>query len=146
MKWKRTKKGSKEGKDHQVNDDEEHKLEIDESDTEDNMNIQVDSPNPDIEEPQSPPQFEIKTENPDSHPFYLPPKPQNFFQIPEPPSEFLSPMKSQFSGLPQLGPCPPFSNQPFLLKPKEFRGQFPVGHPLHNGTSGSLNGGTDVER
>ena len=48
MKWKRTKKGSK---DHNkecrgVNDDEEDeddsKLEIDESDTEDNNNIQVD--------------------------------------------------------------------------------------------------------
>lgn len=61
MKWKRTKKGPKEQVDGKDEDDEANKLEIDEdtSDAEDELNIEVDSPEI---EPQSPPQLEIKAE------------------------------------------------------------------------------------
>ena len=73
MKWKRTKKGSKdhpkEGK-QAPTDEDEQTLDIDErdgSDSEDNFNIQVDSPNPDIDEP---PALKVKTEREESNPFY----------------------------------------------------------------------------
>ena len=75
MKWKRTKKGSK---DHTrdgkptATDDDEQKLEIDERDEgepEDNFNIDVDSPNPDIDEPQIP-GLEVKTEKEENNPFH----------------------------------------------------------------------------
>ena len=74
MKWKRTKKGSKDhAKDGKPTptDEDEQTLEIDErdeSDSEDNFNIQVDSPNPDIDEP---PALKVKTEREESsNPFY----------------------------------------------------------------------------
>ena len=73
MKWKRTKKGSKDhAKDGKPTptDEDEQTLEIDErdeSDSEDNFNIQVDSPNPDIDEP---PALRVKTEREESNPFY----------------------------------------------------------------------------
>ena len=75
MKWKRTKKGSKDqAKDGKPTptDEDEHKFETDErdeSDCEDNFHISVDSPNPDIDEPQSPPGPEVKREE-RSNPFY----------------------------------------------------------------------------
>ena len=134
MKWKRTKKGSKDRKDDQTMDDDESKLEIDESDPEDNMNIQVDSPHPDVEEPQSPPQFEIKSERTDIHPFYLPTKPPHFFPSPETTSDFLNLNKNKFPNSNQFGQCPPFPGQPFRLKQKEFCGAFP-GHPGHGGVA-----------
>ena len=74
MKWKRTKKGSKEhAKDGKPvrTDEDDQTLEVDErdeSDSEDNFNIQVDSPpNPDIDEP---PALEVKTEREESNPFH----------------------------------------------------------------------------
>ena len=74
MKWKRTKKGSKDHKDGKPPaTDEDQKLEIDEgeeSEPEDNFNIEVDSPHPDIDEPESPPGLEVKTEREENNPFY----------------------------------------------------------------------------
>ena len=117
MKWKRTKKGSKDRKDDQINDDDESKLEIDESDPEDNINIQVDSPNDDEEEPQSPPQFEIKSEQTSIHPFYMPTQPQNFFPVPQTNSEFVNLSKTKFPSIAEFSPSQPFpSTQHFLLK------------------------------
>ena len=146
MKWKRTKKGSKERKDEQNVDEDESKLEIDESDPEDNMNIQVDSPNPDVEEPQSPSQFEIKSERNDIHPFYVSAKPPNFFPSSETTSDFLNSNKNKFPNLNQFGHCPPFPGQPFLLKPKEFRGAFSM-NPSHSEAANHMNcGDADIER
>jgi len=146
MKWKRTKKGSKERKDEQNVDEDESKLEIDESDPEDNMIIQVDSPNPDVEEPQSPPQFEIKSERNDIHPFYVSAKPPNFFPSSETTSDFLNSNKNKFPNLNQFGHCPPFPGQPFLLKPKEFRGAFSM-NPSQSEAANHMNcGDADIER
>ena len=121
MKWKRTKKGSKDhardGKQGH-NDDDEQKLEIDErdeerdeeSDSEDNFNIQVDSPNPDIDEPQSPPALEVKTEREEnSNPFYC--SQAKTRHLPLSPQDFLS-----NTNLARFSHCPPFPlrQNPFL--------------------------------
>ena len=80
MKWKRTKKGGK-GERKDGEDGEEGKQELDDEEGEDEEeNIQVDSPGPDMDDlnssssvvnmqcsSSSPPQFEIKSETPELH-------------------------------------------------------------------------------
>ena len=126
MKWKRTKKGSK---DHAKDgkpapaDEDDQTLEIDErdeSDSEDNFNIQVDSPSPDIDEP---PGLKVKTEREESNPFYC-------SQTKRP--DLLSPhhfrtnanLKGRFNHCPPPPPPPPpphftVRQNPFLMRETE---------------------------
>ena len=118
MKWKRTKKGSKDhAKDGKpaATDEDEQTLEIDErderdgSDSEDNFNIQVDSPSPDIDEP---PGLAVKTEREESNPFYC-------SQAKRPdllsPHHFLTNANANFTRFNHCPPPPP--PPPFPLPP-----------------------------
>ena len=135
MKWKRTKKGGK-GERKDGEDGEEGKQELDDEEGEDEEeNIQVDSPGPDMDDlnssssvvnmqcsSSSPPQFEIKSETPEHHnpptpalnPFYLPGKIN--------PATFTS-FASQTSFPPSF-PSSPFPNHQLGLKPRDLREAF----------------------
>ena len=115
MKWKRTKKGSKDhAKDGKPapTDEDEQTLEIDErdeSDSEDNFNIQVDSPNPDIDEP---PGLRVKSEREESNPLYCSPTKR---------PDLLSPhhllTNTNFT---RFNHCPPPPPPPFTLRHNPF--------------------------
>ena len=120
MKWKRTKKGSKDhAKDGKPapTDEDEQTLEIDEkdeSDSEDNFNIQVDSPNPDIDEP---PGLRVKSEREESNPLYCSPTKR---------PDLLSPQHlltntnfTRFNHCPPLPPPFTLRHNPFLRRETE---------------------------
>ena len=124
MKWKRTKKGSK---DHTKDgkptptDEDDQTLEIDErderdeSDSEDNFNIQVDSPPaPDIDEP---PALEVKTEREESesNPFYC-----SLTKRPDllSPHHFMT--NTNFTRFNHCPPPPPPPPPPFTLRQNPF--------------------------